>query len=76
MAIATVVTDSGTGVSGATTIADDTSISQTPGSTPSVAFAKPDVVPPSWAGQDWPGMGSFGEHWANPGASVGQGEHP
>ena len=77
MAIATVVTDSGTGGSGATTVADaGTSISQTPGNAPSVAFAKPEVTPTSFAGQDWPGMGSFGEHWAIPGAGVGQGEHP
>lgn len=88
MAIATVVTDSGTGGSGATAVADaGTSISQTPGNAPSVSFAKPGVVPTSFAGGDWPGMGSFagwdwpgrgsfGEHWAIPGASVGQGEHP
>jgi hypothetical protein len=78
MAVATFVTDSQTAEPGASVNADAgyTVVSQTPGNAPSVASAKPKVAPTAFAGQDWPGLGSFGEHWSNGGSNYVAGEHP
>jgi hypothetical protein len=46
-------------------VADSNTVtSAVPPSTPSVAKAGPVVKPTTFAGGDWPGMGKFGEDWA------------
>ena len=65
MGIAT-VTSSPPGVGGNSAIvnADATTLtSPNPATTPAVASAAPRVTATKFAGKDWPGRGSFGEHW-------------
>ena len=41
----------------------DTTTETTPPATPGVASAAPKVKATTFAGGDWPGMGTFGEDW-------------
>jgi hypothetical protein len=50
---------------GPAVVADSNTVtSAVPPPTPSVAKAGPVVKPTTFAGGDWPGMGKFGEDWA------------